>query len=56
MTPKEYQEYVKKKSLNIETVYFGGGTPTSVDEKEFELVMNNIYNSFIKDYSITMVY
>ncbi|WP_294342445.1 coproporphyrinogen III oxidase [uncultured Clostridium sp.] len=46
------REYVKKKSLNIETVYFGGGTPTSVNEKEFELVMNNIYNSFIRDYSI----
>lgn len=40
-------EYVKEKNLNVESVYFGGGTPTSVNDKEFNLVMNEIYNNFI---------
>lgn len=42
------KEYINKHELNIETVYFGGGTPTSIDEDDFEKLMNNIYNSFIK--------
>ena len=41
-------EYVREKNLIIETVYFGGGTPTSVNNEDFEYVMNKIYNSFIK--------
>lgn len=40
-------DYVKEKNLNVESVYFGGGTPTSVNDKEFNLVMNEIYNNFI---------
>ena len=39
--------YVKKKNLNIESIYFGGGTPTSINDKEFLMVMNEIYNNFI---------
>lgn len=41
-------EYIKEKKLNIESVYFGGGTPTSVSDEEFSLVMKEIYNNFIK--------
>lgn len=40
--------YIKDKSLTIETVYFGGGTPTSVNNEEFEEVMNKIYHGFVE--------
>lgn len=46
---KEMSRYVKEKNLNIETIYFGGGTPTSINNEEFEELMNHIYNSFIKE-------
>lgn len=46
---KEISRYVKDKNLNVETVYFGGGTPTSVSDGEFMMVMDEIYNGFIKD-------
>lgn len=45
----EMSRYVKEKNLNVETVYFGGGTPTSVSDGEFMMVMDEIYNGFIKD-------
>lgn len=43
----EISKYVKEHDLKIHTVYFGGGTPTSVDEKQFHEVMKNIYEGFI---------
>ncbi|MGN0144330.1 MAG: coproporphyrinogen III oxidase [Clostridium sp.] len=46
---REISRYVKEKNLNVETVYFGGGTPTSVSDGEFMMVMDEIYNGFIKD-------
>lgn len=46
---KEMSKYVKEKNLKIETIYFGGGTPTSINNEEFEKLMNLIYNSFIKE-------
>ena len=46
---REISKYVKEKNLNVETVYFGGGTPTSVSDGEFMMVMDEIYNGFIKD-------
>lgn len=46
---KEMSKYVKEKNLNIETIYFGGGTPTSINNEDFESLMNIIYNSFIKE-------
>ncbi|NLK95516.1 MAG: coproporphyrinogen III oxidase [Clostridiales bacterium] len=48
----EIKKYIEEKQLKIETVYFGGGTPTSISEEEFEKIMNKIYNSFVKDKSI----
>ena len=48
---KEMSKYVKEKNLKIETIYFGGGTPTSINNEEFEDLMNLIYNSFIKENS-----
>jgi oxygen-independent coproporphyrinogen-3 oxidase len=44
---EEIYKYVNEKALKIETVYFGGGTPTSINEEEFENIMNKIYNSFV---------
>ncbi|WP_294155291.1 coproporphyrinogen III oxidase [uncultured Clostridium sp.] len=46
---REISIYVREKNLNVETVYFGGGTPTSVSDGEFMMVMDGIYNGFIKD-------
>lgn len=46
---RKISEYVKEKNLKIETVYFGGGTPTAVNNEEFENIMKEVYNAFIKD-------
>ncbi|MDU5261379.1 MAG: coproporphyrinogen III oxidase [Clostridium celatum] len=45
---REMKKYVDKRSLNIETVYFGGGTPTAVNNEEFELIMQEAYDAFVK--------
>lgn len=49
---REISKYVKEKNLNVESVYFGGGTPTSVSDGEFMMVMDEIYNDFIKDCNV----
>ncbi|MDY6011572.1 coproporphyrinogen III oxidase [Clostridium sp.] len=49
---EKIKEYVDKKNLAIETVYFGGGTPTAVSNEEFEEVMERIYNSFVRNREI----
>lgn len=43
----EISKYVKEHNLKIHTVYFGGGTPTSVNDDQFNQVMKNIYEGFI---------
>ncbi|HEY8805846.1 MAG TPA: coproporphyrinogen dehydrogenase HemZ, partial [Clostridium sp.] len=43
---KSISSYIKKKKLNIECVYFGGGTPTSVNDEQFEFIMKCIYEAF----------
>ncbi len=48
----EIKKYVNHKKLNIESVYFGGGTPTAVNDTQFEKIMNEIYNSFIADKNV----
>jgi oxygen-independent coproporphyrinogen-3 oxidase len=45
-------KYINDKKLNIECVYFGGGTPTSVDNQQFEFVMNKIYEALIKENNV----
>ena len=42
-------DFIEKKDIKIKNIYFGGGTPTSVSDKEFYMVMEAIYNKFIKD-------
>ena len=43
---KEISNFIKGKKLNIECVYFGGGTPTSVNDEQFEFIMKCIYEAF----------
>ncbi|EIF6155876.1 coproporphyrinogen III oxidase [Clostridium perfringens] len=45
-------DYVSKKGLKIETVYFGGGTPTSINNEQFEVLMKHIYDSFVNNKGI----
>ena len=49
---KGISKYIKEKNLNVESVYFGGGTPTSISDVEFMMVMDEIYNNFIKDSNV----
>ena len=49
---KKISEYVENRNLKVETVYFGGGTPTAVNNEEFENIMKEVYNSFIKNKNI----
>lgn len=43
------KKYVNDRKLNIESIYFGGGTPTAVNNEEFEDVMKEVYEAFVKD-------
>ncbi len=43
---KSISKYIKEKKLNIECVYFGGGTPTSINDEQFEFIMKCIYEAF----------
>ena len=45
---KSISNYIMEKKLNIECVYFGGGTPTAVNNEQFEFIMKFIYEAFIK--------
>lgn len=44
----EISSYIVRKKLKIECVYFGGGTPSSISNEQFEKVLNSIYNNLIK--------
>jgi oxygen-independent coproporphyrinogen-3 oxidase len=46
------KDYIDSKALVIETVYFGGGTPTSVDNEQFEDLMKKVYDSFVYNRNI----
>ncbi|SUY47391.1 oxygen-independent coproporphyrinogen-III oxidase 2 [Clostridium putrefaciens] len=50
---KELSHFIKLKDLNINTIYFGGGTPTAVCDTDFEYVMKNIYENLIRDFNVT---
>lgn len=43
----ETARYVRDNNLKIQCVYFGGGTPTAVNDTQFEELMKHIYSSFI---------
>lgn len=44
---EEMKRFIREKALTVQTIYFGGGTPTAVDNTQFEYIMKNIYNKFI---------
>lgn len=44
--------YVKENGLRIQSVYFGGGTPTAVSEEQFAFIMEIVYNNYVKDNNI----
>ncbi|MGL5822142.1 MAG: coproporphyrinogen III oxidase [Sarcina sp.] len=46
---KAITKYIEENELIVDNVYFGGGTPTAVNNEQFESLMNEIYNSFVKD-------
>lgn len=43
--------YVSEKKLTVNTVYFGGGTPTAVNNEEFDGLMKEIYERIVKPFS-----
>lgn len=49
---KALSEYIRENNLTIESVYFGGGTPTSVNNVQFSNVMESIYNAFVKGFEV----
>nr|WP_101541716.1 coproporphyrinogen III oxidase [Clostridium ihumii] len=49
---KMMSKYVREKELNVECVYFGGGTPTSINNEQFEDVMKSMYESFIENSNV----
>lgn len=49
---REMKNYVDERGLKIESVYFGGGTPTAVNNEEFEAIMKEIYTAFVNERNI----
>ena len=39
-------EWLKEKGINITTVYYGGGTPTSITAEEMDMLYEQMYTSF----------
>lgn len=44
--------FIKRKKLNIQCVYFGGGTPTAINDQQFQEVMSAIDKYFIQGFNI----
>lgn len=40
-------KYIKKSNLKLQCVYFGGGTPTSINDSQFESLMDFIYKTLV---------
>jgi len=45
-------EFIVKNGIKVQCVYFGGGTPTSVSEEQFEEVMKKIYGNFVEKFEV----
>ncbi|CAB1251411.1 coproporphyrinogen III oxidase [Clostridium sp. MT-14] len=50
---RKISNYIIEHGLNVECVYFGGGTPTAVSDEKFEKIMNEIYNGFVCNHKIS---
>lgn len=42
------REFIEEKGYIVNSLYFGGGTPTAISEEEFETVMKKLYEAFIQ--------
>jgi oxygen-independent coproporphyrinogen-3 oxidase len=40
-------QYINEKNLDVECVYFGGGTPTAVNDEQFYDIMKSIHDAFV---------
>lgn len=49
---KKVKEFIHAKKLAIECVYFGGGTPTAVDDKQFHDILETIYKCFVENQNV----
>lgn len=49
---REMSRFIYEKGLTIESIYFGGGTPTAIEDEQFEDLMSVIYSNFIKNFYI----
>lgn len=38
---------IRNRNIEVDCVYFGGGTPTSIDDESFEKIMQVIYDNFV---------
>jgi len=45
-------KYILEKGLKVQCVYFGGGTPTSISNDQFEEVMKKIYDNFVSEFDV----
>lgn len=43
---REIGKWLKENGINITTIYFGGGTPTSITAKEMDMLYEEMYESF----------
>ncbi len=43
---REIGKWLKENGINITTVYFGGGTPTSITAEEMDVLYDELYNAF----------
>jgi oxygen-independent coproporphyrinogen-3 oxidase len=43
---RQIGEWLKKKGIKITTVYYGGGTPTSISAEEMDMLYEEMYASF----------
>ena len=43
---REIGRWLKERDMRITTIYFGGGTPTSITAEEMDMLYEEMYNSF----------
>ena len=43
---REMGQWLKEKDVKITTIYFGGGTPTSISAQEMDMLYEELYQSF----------
>ncbi len=49
---EEMKEFIQRENIQIESIYFGGGTPTAIDDNQFEDLMEYIYDRFLRNSNI----